>query len=53
MGHLASLKSVCVSLDGEQDVSKEVLMEVEEKLRHEADVHPNDPSILIELDVPA
>jgi len=48
LGHLPSLKSVCVTLDGEQDVSKEVLMEVEEKLRHEADVHPNDPGILIE-----
>jgi len=48
LGHLPSLKSVCVTLDGEQDVSKEVLMEVEKKLRHEADVHPNDPGILIE-----
>jgi len=40
-GHLPSLQSVSVTLDGEQDVSEEVLIEVEEKLmRH--------PGILIE-----
>jgi len=48
LGHLPSLQSVSAALDGKQDVSKEVLMEVEKKLRHEADVHPNDPGILIE-----
>ncbi|CAL4990785.1 unnamed protein product [Urochloa decumbens] len=45
LGHLPSLQSVFVDLDGDQDVSKEVLMKVVDKLRDEADDHPNHPSI--------
>ncbi|CAO2142951.1 unnamed protein product [Urochloa humidicola] len=46
LGHLPSLRHLDVSLVGEQDVSEEVVTEVEEKLRHEADVHCNHPNII-------
>ncbi|KAL6654407.1 hypothetical protein ACP70R_007872 [Stipagrostis hirtigluma subsp. patula] len=45
MGHLPSLRSVEVRLSSKRRVSKEMVMKVEEMLRHEADVHPNHPSI--------
>jgi disease resistance protein RPM1 len=43
--HLPSLKSVVVDLSGKDSVSEEVVMEVEEKLRHEVERHPNKPNI--------
>jgi len=43
LGHLPSLRHVKVFLYGEENVSEEVLTKVREKLRHEADVHPNHP----------
>ncbi|OEL18744.1 hypothetical protein BAE44_0020237, partial [Dichanthelium oligosanthes] len=43
LGHLPSLHSVIVCLYGKRNVSEEVVRKVEEKLRHEADVHPNHP----------
>jgi hypothetical protein len=36
---------VLVKLTGKEGVSEEVVMEVEEKLRHEAGRHPNKPNI--------
>jgi disease resistance protein RPM1 len=45
LGHLPCLQSVVVNLRGEKNVSEEVVMEVKEKLRHEADAHPNKPNI--------
>ena len=45
LGHLPSLRDVDVGLYGEENVSEEVLTKVKEKLRHEADVHPNHPSL--------
>jgi disease resistance protein RPM1 len=45
LGHLPCLKSVLVKLTGKEGVSEEVVMEVEEKLRHEANGHPNKPDI--------
>ncbi|CAL4983714.1 unnamed protein product [Urochloa decumbens] len=45
LGHLPSLQSMRVDLLGEQDVSEEVVVEVEEKLKHKADVHRNHPYI--------
>jgi disease resistance protein RPM1 len=44
LGHLPSLKRVVAWLFGKSNVSDEVARKVEEKLRHEADVHPNSPS---------
>jgi disease resistance protein RPM1 len=46
--HLPFLKSVGVDLTGMEGVSKEVVMEVEEKLRHEAERHPSKPNIRFE-----
>jgi len=46
LGHLPSLRDVV--LYGEENVSEEVLTKVKEKLRHEADVHPNHPSLSCE-----
>jgi disease resistance protein RPM1 len=43
--HLPSLKSVVVDLTGKDGVREEVVTEVEEKLRHEANGHPNKPNI--------
>jgi disease resistance protein RPM1 len=45
LGHLPCLQSVIVDLRGEKNVSEEVVTEVKEKLRHEADAHPNKPYI--------
>jgi disease resistance protein RPM1 len=45
MGHLPSLQRVVARLYGEWKVSGEVIRKVEEKLRREAEVHPNNPSI--------
>jgi len=45
LGHLPSLRDVDVGLYGKENVSEEVLTKVKEKLRHEADVHPNHPSL--------
>jgi disease resistance protein RPM1 len=45
LGHLPSLKSVVVDLTGKDGVREEVVTEVEEKLRHEANGHPNKPNI--------
>jgi disease resistance protein RPM1 len=47
LGHLPSLKRVVAVLHGRRKVSGEVARKVEEKLRREADVHPNNPSILV------
>jgi disease resistance protein RPM1 len=41
LGHLPSLQVVQVDLYGAEKVSKEVVTEVKDKLRREADVHPN------------
>jgi hypothetical protein len=46
LGDLPSLRHVNVGLYGEENVSQEVVTKVKEKLRHEADVHPNHPSLL-------
>ncbi|OEL24476.1 hypothetical protein BAE44_0014505 [Dichanthelium oligosanthes] len=43
LGHLPSLQSVVVHLLDKWDVSKKIVRKVEEKLSHEADVHPNHP----------
>jgi disease resistance protein RPM1 len=54
LGHLPCLQSVDVKLYGEKNVSEEAVTEVKEKLRHEADAHPNHPNIYFnELDAPA
>jgi disease resistance protein RPM1 len=45
LGHLPCLQSVFVYLCGEKNVSVEVVTEVKEKLRHEADAHPIKPNI--------
>ncbi|KAG2559376.1 hypothetical protein PVAP13_8NG302562, partial [Panicum virgatum] len=45
LGHLPSLRNVEVGLCGEENVSQEVVAKVKEKLRHEADGHPNHPSL--------
>jgi len=45
LGHLPSLRLVNVGLYGKWKVSQEVVTKVKEKLRHEADVHPNHPSL--------
>ena len=45
LGHLPSLQDVQVELYGTRTVSEEVVTKVKEKLRHEADVHPNHPSL--------
>jgi len=45
LGHLPSLRHVNVCLYGKWKVSQEVVTKVKEKLRHEADVHPNHPSL--------
>ena len=47
LGHLPSLRHVNVGLYGKWKVSQEVVTKVKEKLRHEADVHPNHPSLLV------
>jgi disease resistance protein RPM1 len=47
LGHLPSLKSVVVDLTGKDGVREEVVTEVEEKLKHEAERHPNKPNILL------
>jgi disease resistance protein RPM1 len=47
LGHLPSLQRVVARLYGADEVSGEVISKVEEKLRHEADVHPNNPSIRV------
>ncbi|OEL23823.1 hypothetical protein BAE44_0015158 [Dichanthelium oligosanthes] len=45
LGHLPSLQSVRVDLFGKRNVSQEVGRQVEEKLWHEADIHPNHPKL--------
>jgi disease resistance protein RPM1 len=45
LGHLPCLQSVRVHLTGKEGVSEGLVMEVEEKLRHEAERHPNKPNI--------
>ncbi|XP_039778020.1 disease resistance protein RGA5-like [Panicum virgatum] len=45
LGHLPSLQDVQVYLSGRWKVSEEVVTKVKEKLRHEADGHPNHPSL--------
>jgi disease resistance protein RPM1 len=47
LGHLPSLQCVVVRFYGQWIVGDEVARKVEEKLRHEADVHPNNPSIRV------
>jgi len=47
LGHLPSLRHVDVGLYGKWKVSQEVVTKVKEKLRHEADVHPNHPSLYV------
>jgi disease resistance protein RPM1 len=47
LGHLPSLKGVVAWLFGKSNVGDEVATKVEEKLRREADVHPNNPSIRV------
>jgi disease resistance protein RPM1 len=47
LDHLPSLRSVSVSLHHRKDFFQEFEMEVKEKLRQEADGHPNHPSINI------
>jgi len=47
LGHLHSLRHVNVGLYGKWKVSQEVVTKVKEKLRHEADVHPNHPSLYV------
>jgi disease resistance protein RPM1 len=47
LGHLPSLQRVVARLYGADEVSDEVAGKVEEKLRREADVHPNNPSIRV------
>jgi disease resistance protein RPM1 len=49
LGHLPSLKRVVAVLYGEENVGGEVARKVEEKLRREADVHPNNPSIRVKF----
>ncbi|OEL22120.1 hypothetical protein BAE44_0016861 [Dichanthelium oligosanthes] len=44
LGHLLSLQSVRLYL-GKWNASEDVVRKVEEKLRHEADVHPNHPEL--------
>ncbi|OEL20894.1 hypothetical protein BAE44_0018087 [Dichanthelium oligosanthes] len=46
LGHLPSLQSVRLYL-GKWNGSEDVVRKVEEKLRHEADVHPNHPKLSI------
>ncbi|OEL13737.1 hypothetical protein BAE44_0025244, partial [Dichanthelium oligosanthes] len=43
LGHLPSLQSVYVDLYGTSNGNEELTRKVREKLRHEADVHPNHP----------
>jgi disease resistance protein RPM1 len=45
LGHLPCLQNVFVDLRGEKNVNEDVVMEVKDKLRHEADAHPNHPNI--------
>jgi disease resistance protein RPM1 len=48
LDHLASLRRLSVFLHlGKEKVDEDLLMKVQEKLRHEADVHPNHPSLQI------
>jgi disease resistance protein RPM1 len=47
LGHLPSLQRVVAVLYRQEKVSGEVISKVEEKLRREADVHPNNPSIRV------
>ncbi|TVU23683.1 hypothetical protein EJB05_26062, partial [Eragrostis curvula] len=46
MGHLSSLRSVCVHIEPGR-IDEEVKSSVEEMLKHEGAVHPNHPSIMI------
>ncbi|KAL6907923.1 hypothetical protein ACP4OV_002093 [Aristida adscensionis] len=46
MGHLPSLRHVDVKFYSKGIVRKEMVAELEQALKHEADVHPNHPSIL-------
>jgi disease resistance protein RPM1 len=45
LGHLPSLQILGADLAGKDGVREEVVTEVKEKLRHEADAHPNKPNI--------
>ncbi|CAL5010461.1 unnamed protein product [Urochloa decumbens] len=46
LGHLPSIQRVDVGFLGQQTVgNEELIAKVQEKLRHEADIHPNHPSI--------
>ncbi|TVU23682.1 hypothetical protein EJB05_26061, partial [Eragrostis curvula] len=47
MDHLPSLRSVCVCINT-HGIAEEVILRVEEMLKHKAAVHPNHPSIHIE-----
>ncbi|KAG2559374.1 hypothetical protein PVAP13_8NG301700 [Panicum virgatum] len=51
LGHLPSLRNVEVGLCGEENVSQEVVAKVKEKLRHEADGHPNHPSLYVSAEI--
>ncbi|XP_066338457.1 disease resistance protein RGA5-like [Miscanthus floridulus] len=48
LGHLPSLRRVIARLYDRMVDSKEVVIKVEETLRHESDVHPNHPYIRVE-----
>jgi disease resistance protein RPM1 len=50
LSHLPSLQTVRVRLDGEDTVSEELAMKVEEALRNEGRAHPNHPDIYIRID---
>jgi disease resistance protein RPM1 len=46
LDHLPSLRRVCVELyHGEEKIDEELVTKVTEKLRQEADAHPNHPSV--------
>jgi disease resistance protein RPM1 len=45
LGHLPSLQHVVVELYGVEKVRDEIVWSVEAKLRREAEVHPNNPTI--------
>lgn len=47
LAHLPSLRTVTATILGTTEVSQELVKSVQEKLEHEASVHPNKPSIIL------
>jgi disease resistance protein RPM1 len=46
LDHLPSLRRVSAQLyPGEEEIDEELVTKVKEKLRQEADAHPNHPSV--------